>query len=190
MVHCTETLTPQKRSFENFSADCPETNNTDSQSPSSFCPIHMISNWVEPNTTRKCVSVAILLPSGVGPGNFSVRVIEGGRELEVCIRWPEAFSDLEVLHKKWIRSQESDHIEVYHPKLIGFENCLKQLREKSSHSIESHARIALPIVVDTHIYGKYNLGWKDNSSRVVYVDLKAYEENYAVQHDEDSFELL
>lgn len=39
-----------------------------------FQPLHIISSWEEHGTTTKRLTLAILLPSGVCPGQFSVRV--------------------------------------------------------------------------------------------------------------------
>lgn len=37
---------------------------------SSFQPIYHFSNWVQPGTTTKRLTVAILLPSGISAGHF------------------------------------------------------------------------------------------------------------------------
>lgn len=154
-----------------------------------FCPLYLVSEWAEPGTTNKRLTVAINLPSGVGPGHFSVRVAEGGRHLELTVEWPEPMVNLENLHKKWLNSTSDDRIEKYHPKYIGFEAALKRFRARDSDIIESTAQIALPFTVQTHVDARFNLGWKENTTRVVYVDLKAYEENYMVMRDENSFEM-
>lgn len=77
----------------------------------------------------------------------------------------------------------------YHPKYLGFEDGLKAYRDRSSDSVESTACIALPFSVQTHIYAKSNLGWKEDSTRMVYIDLKAQDDNYGMMHDENSFEM-
>lgn len=81
-------------------------------------------------------------------------------------------------------------MERYHPKFIGFETALKALRKKSSDSVQSTARIPLPFAVQTHIERKFNLGWRETNTRVVYVELKAYDEQYAVPEEENSFEMF
>ena len=115
--------------------------------------------------------------------------MEGGREFELSVIWPKPMIDLYIMHKKWLTAGSTDRIERYHPKFIGFENALKIHRKKSSDSVESLARIALPFPVQTHIEKRYNLGWKDDCTRMLYVDLKAYEQSYAILQDENSFEL-
>lgn len=51
----------------------------------SFRLLHLPSVWKGPGTTTKRISVAILLPSGIGPGDFTVRVLDGGLVLEVSV---------------------------------------------------------------------------------------------------------
>lgn len=154
-----------------------------------FNPLHLTSYWVEPGTTNRMVSVAIVLPSGVGPEDFSVRVVEGGRELELKVEWPVPLVNLEMLHKKWTDSNKPDRMEKYHPKFLGFEACLKKFRQHSRHIVESIARFALPFPVQTHIVNQYPLGWLQSACRMIYVDLKAYEEEYALERNENSFEI-
>lgn len=43
--------------------------------------------------TRERLSAAIVLPSDLGAGFCSVRVMEGGRELEVTSLWPKPLGD-------------------------------------------------------------------------------------------------
>lgn len=155
-----------------------------------FQPLSLISVWTEPGSTTRCVSVAVLLPSGIDAGHFAVRVAEGGRQLDVNVQWPSALSNLEQLHRKWLTAEGSDKMEMYHPKYLGFENALKAHRERCVDTVESSARITLPFAVQTHVYGKYNLGWRENTARMVYIDLKAYEEHYGILQDDNSFEIL
>lgn len=155
-----------------------------------FTPIHIISVWKEPGTTNNRISLAILLPSGVTVGNFSYRVLEGGREFELTVRWPDPMVDLDMMHKKWLTEDGPGRMEKYHPKYIGFEHALKVFRSRSSDRVESLARIALPFAVQTHIECRNNLGWREDRSRMLYVDLKAYEQQYAEIKDENSFELF
>jgi len=42
--------------------------------------------------------------------------------------------------------------------------------------------------VQTHIESKTNLGFKDSGTKLVYVDLKAMAEKYAVVNDDEEFE--
>lgn len=154
-----------------------------------FQPLHALSEWTEPGTTTKCVTVAVVLPSGIEPGKFSVRVMEGGTELHVTVVWPNPLADVHTMHRKWLHSDGPDKLEVYHPRFVGFDNFLKSLRARSTDNIESTAKIPMPFPVQTHIYGKYNMGWRESSTRMVYVELRGFEENYGAHNDDSSFEI-
>ena len=74
--------------------------------------------------------------------------------------------------------------------VIGFADSLRKLRLRSSDEIESVARIPLPFAAQTHIEQKFNLAWSESSTKMVFVDLEAYKEQYAVENDIDNFEIL
>lgn len=67
--------------------------------------------------------------SGIGPGQFTVRFKEGGDEVELTVKWPAPFTDLEILHRKWIKSMGSDLMERCHQKVLGFEALLRIFRQ-------------------------------------------------------------
>lgn len=118
-------------------------------SVNSMQPLHIISNWVELETTTKVLFVAIILPSGTSTGKFTVRVSKDGCALEVKMKWFYFLVDVEHLYKKWLCSEGFDHLEVYHPKMIFFENILKSFRSDRSDLIESTSRINLHFQVQT-----------------------------------------
>lgn len=60
----------------------------------------MISHWQEPGTTIPRLTVAIVLPSGVGAGDFKYRVVEEGNVLELTVDWPKPLVDITCMHKK------------------------------------------------------------------------------------------
>lgn len=157
-----------------------------------FNPICIPSEWIEPGTTTRRTSLAILLPSGVGPGDFSLRVLPGGRLLEIKVDYPKPISDLSILHKRWLDSTNTagDRIEKYHPRILGFEASLKARRKSLSDNISGVSYIVLTYPVMTHIDQSWNLGWTDNDARVVYVDLKADSDNYGTVKNEKAFEIV
>lgn len=53
----------------------------ENQSPFSFRTLCIISTCTDPSTARRRLCVTIVLSSGVGVGNVSVRMLESGREL-------------------------------------------------------------------------------------------------------------
>ncbi len=63
-----------------------------------FKKLYLLSSWKEPVKWTKKVSAAILLPSSVGPGDFSIRVGDGNEVLELTVTWPAPLVDLRLLH--------------------------------------------------------------------------------------------
>ena len=92
------------------------------------------------------------------------------------------------MHRKWLESDGPDRLLSNHPKYIGFEGALKKLGGKSSDSVESVARFPLPFAVETHMDGKHNMSFRGNTMKMLYLDLKAVAEEYAVVNDFEDFE--
>ena len=149
-----------------------------------------MSSWVEPSTTTRGLTIAIRLPSGVGPGDWSAHVSEGGDFYEVEVHWPVEFSDVNLLHRKWLNSKRADRLEPYHPKILGFERALKSLRPRHSESVKSRSRIPLPFTVQTEEASRSRTQTKGRHTRLLYVDLKATVEQYAVTEENDEFEAV
>lgn len=82
--------------------------------------VYMVSSWEERHTTTKRLSVAICLSSGVQCGDYSIHVVSRGLCLEMKCKWPVEFCNVELLHRKWLKS-DKDKLEPYHPKLSGFD---------------------------------------------------------------------
>lgn len=53
---------------------------------------------------------------------------------------------------------------------------LCNMREKLNYKVASVTRLGFPFYVQSHIDRKFNIEYKDNLSRLVYVDLKAADE--------------
>jgi hypothetical protein len=81
-----------------------------------FAPMHLISEWVQPGTTQKRLNVAIVLPSGLTPDDYSVRVENDGATLVLRCVMPRVLSDSLALHKKWIVKDTS--FQAYHPLIL------------------------------------------------------------------------
>ena len=156
----------------------------------SFVPLYLISQWQEPETTTQRVTVAIILPSGIQAGSFKTRVIEEGDVLEMTVDWPRPLVDIEFMHRKWINNCSENGFTTYHPKFLGFEATLRQMCENRSDTVRSVARIGLPITVQAHITDTNNIEFHDDTSRMVYIDLKAIEEDYAVVKNTSEFEFV
>lgn len=74
--------------------------------------------WEEHCTPTKCLSLAVLLPPGVGFNNLTTQVMEGGCHLEFTVRWHLCISDVTIPLQNWLSPRKGDHIEWYHPKFI------------------------------------------------------------------------
>ena len=68
-------------------------------------------------------------------------------------------------------------------------NSLKNLRDRIDSEIESTARIMLPFSVQTHISNTWHLGWKDDTTRVICIDLSAESDECALISDLKPFEI-
>lgn len=55
---------------------------------------------MKPETKTKHLTVAILLPSGVSVGSFSVCVSEDVLSLFLVVAWPDLLTNLKHLHRK------------------------------------------------------------------------------------------
>lgn len=67
---------------------------------------------------------------------------------------------------------------------------MKKLRCQSTHYVESTTRIVLHFTVEEHIYENHSLGWRENSTKLLYVRVKAAIEKYSVNIDKEKFDLL
>lgn len=107
------------------------------------------------------------------------------------MQWPSPLVDSELLHQKWLLSAEEDNntlFTMFHPKVLALEDTLKKKRKRATDDVTSTAKIPVPFPVQTHIESKTNLGFEESSTKLVYIELKAMAENYAVANDNDEFE--
>lgn len=56
--------------------------------------LRVVSIWTEPGIMTKFFLVVLLLPSGVGAGDYSTGVREGEHELEVLVKWTLPFCNI------------------------------------------------------------------------------------------------
>ena len=95
------------------------------------------------------------------------------------------------LQKKWLgQSSSQGGFEIYHPRVIGFEHALACLRERSSDNVESVCHIKLPFAVQQHVFDKFNLSFEDGKVLIVYIELNAVLDEYALAKDIDGFEAV
>lgn len=79
----TNAFPPKKPKMEPRD-DVPPMNTFDIVSGQTITHMAIQSVWIDPFSTTECLTVAIVLPSGVGAKDFMlVRVLDGGRDLEI-----------------------------------------------------------------------------------------------------------
>ena len=132
--------------------------------------------------------MAIILPSGVGSGDYIIAVVDGGHCLQLAVRLPKPLVDVLIMHCRKLSNPSSGFM-PYHPSVIGFESDLSELRRRSSDAVESIVKISLPFEVITQVVPKSNLSFKERSgTKMLYVDLKAVAVNeYGVVTDTEEF---
>lgn len=91
----------------------------------SFLLLNLISECDEAIKTCQILTVAIVLPSTVATGDFTVRVIEDGDVLEFTVTWLKMFVDIEPMNLKWLKCDASGktvsiEINGHQPKILGF----------------------------------------------------------------------
>lgn len=136
-----------------------------------FKPLFTLSTWLEQKTETCRVTLPIVLSSAFDCGAFSLRVVDGGKFIELTVKWPVPLSGLLLIHQKFLNSTETSY-QIHHPEFIGFQENWKSFRSKASDWTESDAHISLKFPVETHIYKRHNLAWREISMRLLYVRLK------------------
>ena len=146
-----------------------------------------LPRYTTPNTTTRRLSLAINLPSGVGPGGLSRHVVDGGEYYELQGYWPLELIEVKPLHRKWLNADREGHLEPYHPKILGCIASLKEFCIRTSETVTSTARIPLPFMMRTTEVGRSRIQLRGSSTRLLYVDLRAAVEYYALTEDQDGF---
>lgn len=135
--------------------------------------------------------MAIFLPTGTEAGMFSCRVDPSSPKVfEMSVIRPQPLVNVELMHRKWLASTGPDRIQAYHPIRLPFQADMKELRRKCGDDIVSTTKISLPFPVETHVHEKFNLAWRDNSTKLVYVELKAVMDSYGHRNDQQDFEVV
>lgn len=121
-----------------------------------FYPLYSISDWVKLGTTTRRLSVAILLPSGLSPDNFSVCASEDKITLTIAVTWPDLFINLKYLCGNPLFFKGSNWIKTYHPMLLRFDRFLKTriYGSRNTDSEEPIAKNLSSFQIQTHIFWK------------------------------------
>jgi len=74
--------------------------------PLLFSPIFNLSVWKDPNSKDQCVSVAVLLPTGIGekPDDLSI-CVEDENVLKITVMWPTAMTCIGLQESPVLKSR-------------------------------------------------------------------------------------
>lgn len=138
---------------------------------------------------QSVLQLLFLLPTGAGYSDYTFRVPDGVVALQMRCSWPGELFQIDILHQMWLKSDGRGYTEVYHPKVLGFEAFSKDMRSRSSDGVEFSANITFPFPVEPHTYGHFSLYWRESTTKVVYVDLRAFVEAYAIVIENPTLEI-
>lgn len=155
-----------------------------------FKPLFTMGVWEDIGSEDKRISIAILLPSGIGERkkDHDIRVSDDGLFLQISVVWPPALTDVEMLHRKW--SADDQGLGQLALRTQAFKRFLKTLRTTKNDAIQSSYNISLPFVVKSDIADvrkkRCYLSWLSlkTHSRVLYVTLEAPPKDYGLDDDE------
>lgn len=92
---------------------------------------------------------------------------------EITVLWPEAMIDIGVLHHKWLDSKGEDIIQTHHPNLQVFVSALNAHRKNNNEAVSTTDRMPMLFSDENHTHAKFNLAWRENTTGMVYIDLRA-----------------
>lgn len=123
-----------------------------------FTPMALQYVWYDPDTIMKCLTVSIPRPSDIRPsGVESLRVLDGDRELEIKIKWPKRFYDVEKLQKTKLYGTPAASLESFRKwnlSALVSRFFVKPLRSRDNEKIQSLGRILLLMSVQSHILNR------------------------------------
>ena len=113
------------------------------------------------------VTIPIIPPSGVGKGNWNVKVESKGFALELSVLWRDRLLHMDILHRKWldgakigVESQNTEPFTRVHPRYLALDGALRALRKTISDEVESIAHIPLLFEVETPIHFMIPIAYK------------------------------
>ncbi len=143
-----------------------------------FKPLYIMSKWKDILAKDARVSVAILLPTGIGEHVGDIKVqVDDEEYLAVGVAWPSSLTEPKILTKKWLVGDEVEMIEGYHLMVENFYKFLSKFQRCKNEQVMSWCRIPLPFPVKPDIK-QYVLGWEGTEQIVLFITLFAPEGNY------------
>lgn len=107
------------------------------------------------------------------------KFIDEGTNMQVKVELPPSFLDMEIMHKRWLKSADADS-EKYHPKYMAYKTLVNNWKIEEADDKTSTAIISLPFHCKSNINIE-NLAWSGDETLVVNVDLIRADEDL-VEH--------
>lgn len=151
-------------------------------------PIYLIGEWMNDESETR-ISVAILLPSGIGKktDDYSVSISQDGRSLNLSVKWPVAMSSPNVMHRFWTDGNNDQKNRAEGAvRAAAFRRPLCLLRKNTSRPIMSTCTIELPCVVksESKIVEEKNVVFlrvDESGEKILYLTLETPNSGYQVQ---------
>lgn len=122
--------------------------------------IHHVCQSRDPVARNTCVSIAVLIPAGVGEENGQIRIaFESNDTLHIYAHWPVGLKDPLLLHKMWLTGIGARAIQQYHPQLEAYKASIEVIATKVDGRRKAVARIRLPCLLIQRVVEKHYLGW-------------------------------
>lgn len=157
------------------SIEAPYSQYSSVETRSSFTPPFDITTWLHPETLGQQASVYIWLPTNSSEETLAIKVTDEGTSLEVKIQLPPPFLDMEIMHKRWLKSADAQS-EKYHPKYMAYKTLVNEWQIEIEEDRTSTAHILLPFPCKSNIEIE-NLGWSADNTLVVNIDLTRADED-------------
>ena len=114
-----------------------------------FRPLHVHSEWLEAMAGfAKRLTVAVVLPSGVGSSDAMASIEDDAKVLKVDIRWSIQLEYLERLFSSFVKNKSMQGYTEQHPEIVALEEKLKKIRnelqKKRNETLCSTGQICLP----------------------------------------------
>ena len=86
-----------------------------------FNPIHHLSVWKDPSIENQGISIAILLPTGIGEKPRDLKLsVQSQNILKISVIWPSMMRSVPQLMQRWLTGQDGSEMKDYHPQVQGF----------------------------------------------------------------------
>jgi hypothetical protein len=138
-----------------------------------WTPIYYSGIFVDCSKT-KCVTLVILLPSGISNDeneNVVATVSEDRKCLILTANWPEPFSNVQGMHEFWdITNFEPDQARNFQRRQISLEIVVDGMKENRRDQLQSTSSIELPFVVQKNVVSAFIVP-EENNVNILYVTL-------------------